>query len=399
MLRKFYSTVAFVVTFVTVINAATWTGSGTDTDAYQITSVAQLKELSDSVNSGITYAQKFFQLTVNIELTENWTAIGTQTNPFMGTFDGGGKTIAGLTINLPTQNNVGLFGYTLSATIKNLGIISGLITGNDNVGAVVGFADMSVITNCYNKATVVGCKDGTGGLVGAAFYPSIDTSYNQGAVSGVNQVGGILGKGVITLTDIDGNVYETKQIGNQVWMLSNLKTTKLNDGTAIANASTSANWSAVTGESVAYTIQSTRPGQIYYAFGAVATNKLCPKGWHVPTEAEWIVLKTHLEGVVGNANIAKSMASTTGWPASTTVDAVGNNQATNNSSGLNMSPEGYRKPAAGGFSTSGQYAAFWSSTPSSSTNARMAFLYYGYSVMTIQSNGKTSGYSVRCVKN
>jgi len=102
------------------------------------------------------------------------------------------------------------------------------------------------------------------------------------------------------VTDIDGNVYDTVKIGTQIWIIENLKTTKYNDGTSIPMVTDSAAW-----------INLTTPGYCWhkntsasykntygalYNWYAVNTGKLAPKGWHVPSDAEWTTLITYLGG-------------------------------------------------------------------------------------------------------
>lgn len=84
-----------------------------------------------------------------------------------------------------------------------------------------------------------------------------------------------------TVTDIDGNVYSTVTIGTQVWLGENLKTTTYNDGSDILNSPSTAG---------SYLIYGNNPDNkdtygALYNWYAVNTGKLCPTGWHVPTDA------------------------------------------------------------------------------------------------------------------
>ena len=96
------------------------------------------------------------------------------------------------------------------------------------------------------------------------------------------------------VTDINGNVYHTVMIGNQVWMVENLKTTKYKDGTAIPNVTDNNAWSALSTPAYCWynndaaTYKSTY-GALYNWY-AVNTGKLAPAGWHVATDAEWTKL-------------------------------------------------------------------------------------------------------------
>ena len=101
-----------------------------------------------------------------------------------------------------------------------------------------------------------------------------------------------------TVKDIDGNCYRVVTIGTQVWMAENLKTSKYNDGTVYSN--TPAN--------------STTCGRLYNWY-AVNTGKLCPTGWHVPTDREWTTLTTFLGGA---EEAGGKLKATSGWDSPNT---------------------------------------------------------------------------------
>ena len=118
---------------------------------------------------------------------------------------------------------------------------------------------------------------------------------------------------VTTVTDIDGNVYNTVVIGTQTWIAENLKTTKYNDGTPIPNVTLDATWAVLATE--AYSDYANTPanaaiyGRLYNWYVASSTNpkNVCPTGWHVPTDAEWTTLTTYLggESIAAVANLKK----------------------------------------------------------------------------------------------
>lgn len=120
-----------------------------------------------------------------------------------------------------------------------------------------------------------------------------------------------------TVKDIDGNIYQTVTIGNRVWMAENLKTTKLNDGTAIHLATYEGNEWANNTVSASTSILFSWPwdsasvykdtyGAFYNGY-VIKSGKICPRGWHVPTDAEWTSLTTYLggENVAGGKMKAK----------------------------------------------------------------------------------------------
>lgn len=99
-----------------------------------------------------------------------------------------------------------------------------------------------------------------------------------------------------TVTDIDGNVYQSIKIGDQIWMAENLKVTHYNDGTEIPNLISDEDWIKAGEEKTgAYCYYNNDPelGKVYgalYNWYTTNTGKLAPEGWHVPTNAEWIKL-------------------------------------------------------------------------------------------------------------
>lgn len=103
-----------------------------------------------------------------------------------------------------------------------------------------------------------------------------------------------------SVSDIDGNIYKTIQIGTQTWMAENLKTTKYFDGVDIPNVTDFTEWSGLTTGAYCWYYNDISDykdnyGALYNWF-AVNTGKLCPTGWHVPADGEWVTLTTYLGG-------------------------------------------------------------------------------------------------------
>ncbi|HRZ42859.1 MAG TPA: FISUMP domain-containing protein [Bacteroidales bacterium] len=200
--------------------------------------------------------------------------------------------------------------------------------------------------------------------------------------------------GMPTMTDYNGNVYNTVQIGTQCWMKENLKTTKYNNGSAIPLVPDNNVWSTLSTPAYCwynndYSTYGSVHGALYNWF-AVETGNLCPTGWHVPTDAEWTVLTDFL----GGSNVAGGPLKETG----TTHWNTPNTGATN-SSGFTALPGGLRSDYDGLFKNIGIYGYWWSSSAYSPT------LFWGR-VLCYNNSGVTSGYddnnyglSVRCVKD
>ncbi len=170
-------------------------GEGTETNPYLISSADDLAELSVFVAAGDTFLGKYFKMTDDIELngseSNQFTAIGSSSVYFRGTFDGDGHTVSGLYINTSSTRQ-GLFGYTYGATIKNLGVSGSVTSTNNYVGGVVGQANKgTTIVNCFSDVTVQGSSN-VGGVVGYASGATIANCYNLGSVKATSDTGGIV---------------------------------------------------------------------------------------------------------------------------------------------------------------------------------------------------------------
>jgi uncharacterized protein (TIGR02145 family) len=207
--------------------------------------------------------------------------------------------------------------------------------------------------------------------------------------------------------DIDGNVYKTVRIGKQIWMSENLKTTRYNDGEEIALVTDSVEWQNYEpafcwykNDEAAY---KDKYGAIYNWY-AVNTNKLCPAGWHVPDMIEfWYTLPDYLAnhgygvGTTGK-EIAKALASTTGWRPDTTAFNIGTKPSDNNKSRFSAIPAGIRT-FNGEFGDDGEYATWWSSSDYNEYVGRSFSLINYYSRIQPFWPSKRAGFSVRCVKD
>ena len=148
---------------ISVTFTAAWSGAGTKGSPYLITTPEQLDLLAKMVNGTDGYTAKnfsgtHFKLGNNIEYTgdsENYTAIGSGSNPFNGTFNGDGKVVSGIRINQGGTDYHGLFGHVgSSGTVKNVILADAVITGGSNTGAVVGNNAGTLSANYYHDCTV-----------------------------------------------------------------------------------------------------------------------------------------------------------------------------------------------------------------------------------------------------
>ncbi|MEN7538773.1 filamentous hemagglutinin N-terminal domain-containing protein, partial [Aurantiacibacter flavus] len=123
--------------------------------------------------------------------------VGTDSNPFTGTFLGGGHRISELAIERPSLNGVGLFGYVSGGLVSNVGVVGGSVSGSGQVGSLIGFltdADgLPVVSQSYATGTVNGVG-GVGGLIGRVDdNGTVSKSFATGTVSGDSSAGGLAG--------------------------------------------------------------------------------------------------------------------------------------------------------------------------------------------------------------
>ena len=202
--------------------------------------------------------------------------------------------------------------------------------------------------------------------------------------------------GTSTVTDVDGNVYNTKLIGSsQCWTTTNLKVTKYNDGSVIPDltGSTSNPW-ATSGARTEYVLTGVTGyvGTFGYLYNWYAVNdlrKLCPAGWHVPSDGEWTTLTTYLGGASVAGGKMKSIG-TAHWNSP-------NTNATNES-GFSVLPGGYRS-SNGSFNNIRTNAFFWSATVAGDFNAWDRSLGFSNGVVTRSDDSKSGGASVRCLRD
>jgi len=201
------------------------------------------------------------------------------------------------------------------------------------------------------------------------------------------------------LTDIDGNVYQTVQIGNQRWMAENLKVTHYRNGEAIPKVTDNSAWSGLsTGAYCVYDNNESNAdtyGYLYNWYALDDSRNIAPEGWHVPTDNEWKELEIYL-------GMNTSDADNTGWRGTNEGDKLkttsgwGNNDNGTNESGLSLLPGGMR--GGGNFNSKGDGAYFWSSGRSSSY-AWSRYLGAGNSAIFRYSYLKQYAFSVRLIKN
>jgi uncharacterized protein (TIGR02145 family) len=208
----------------------------------------------------------------------------------------------------------------------------------------------------------------------------------------------------ILMGDADGNEYNTVSLFGQFWFLSNLKTTKYNDGTSIPLVADDLVWRNLSTPGYCWynndeASNKNEYGALYNWF-TVNTGKLCPIGWHVASDEEWTTLSNNLLGEHSAGGILKELG-TTHWQSP--------NYVLGNKSYFNALPGGYRVPgggavgnptSGGNFAEKGQSGYWYTSTEYDNLFAHRRLLKYdSVEIFKWDAYPKTTGMSVRCIKN
>jgi uncharacterized protein (TIGR02145 family) len=209
-----------------------------------------------------------------------------------------------------------------------------------------------------------------------------------------------------TVTDIDGNVYQTIQIGDQWWMAENLKVTKYRNSDPIPNVTGTSAWTSLT--TGAYCNQGNDEGNVavygrLYNFYAVEDSRnIAPEGWHVATDEEWKQMEMYLGMSQSQADAIGARGTDEGGKLKETGTTHWNppNTGATNESGFTALPGGYRNYPDGGFKVFGDWANFWTSSASSSSAGYDRHLITsGSQINRYNNQHKRHGLSVRCVKD
>ena len=284
-----------------------------------------------------------------------------------------------------------------SATGTTTGKGGGNVT-NDGGSAITA---RGVCWNTSPNPTVANSKT-TDGIGTGTFESSItsllaNTTYHVRAYA-TNSVGTSYGSDLIfttdpvTISDNDGNTYNVIRIDGQVWMKENLRTTKLNDNSAIANVTNAGTWSTLTTGAYVWYNNEVANKSVYgalYNWNAVKTGKLCPAGWHVPSDDEWYSLVNYLGGESPAGGKLKETG-TTHWTSP--------NTGATNESNFTALPGGWRRGDNGAFESLTLYGYWWTSTELTSSSWFRRIWYNDDKTYRNLIDPKY-GMSVRCIKN
>jgi uncharacterized protein (TIGR02145 family) len=307
-------------------------------------------------------------------------------------FTGGGKSFYTLANSIPV---VPTLTTTAFSSLTNSTASTGGNITNDG-GATITARGVCYATTA--NPTIVDNKTTNG--TGSGIFTSSLSALTMGTVYyarayATNSAGTAYGNQITFITnliDIDNNQYKVTQIGTQLWMAENLKTSRDKLGNAIPYTASDTIWGTTHNPYYFYydynAANNATYGKLYNGYAATSGN-LCPNGWHVPTATEYTTLSTYLGG---NAVAGGKLKATTLWQSP--------NTGATNSSGFNALPAGQVDDSWGFHLIPrslllGQAALFWTST----NDLQYMKLDVNSASLSIQISGKNYGYSCRCIKN
>jgi uncharacterized protein (TIGR02145 family) len=297
---------------------------------------------------------------------------------------------------------------TVTTTVPSSYTASGAVTGGEvsaSGGGTITARGVCYATTANPDITGDHSTDGAGtGTFTSTLSGLTDGTVYYVRAYATNSAGTAYGSQVQFLTmvaDVEGYLYKTVLIGNQVWMAENLRTTKYNDNSGVTPVTDGTAWAALTTEAYCwYGNDETTNKPLYgamYNWYAVNTGNLCPTGWHVPTDAEFKTLEMSLGMTQADADATNwrgtdqgvQLKNTTGWTS-------GNGT---NTSGFSAMPGGYRYYFDGSFNGKGTIGYFWSTIQDSPGRAFMRQLDSTHDGVERANAGEAAGKSVRCLKN
>jgi uncharacterized protein (TIGR02145 family) len=194
------------------------------------------------------------------------------------------------------------------------------------------------------------------------------------------------------IADIDGNIYNIASIGTQIWMEENLKTTKYNDGESIPNVTDNFAWSGLRTPAYRWYNNNATYKNTYgalYNWFTVKTGKLCPTGWHVPNDNDWMTLISY-SGTESSAGIRLKEPGISHWSSP--------NAGVTNETSFTALPGGENTGNTGSYNL-GTFATFWSTSEYNFDYSNTIHMDYNYDGVSVMSYNKSSGLSIRCLKD
>jgi len=211
------------------------------------------------------------------------------------------------------------------------------------------------------------------------------------------------------VADVDGNVYETIKIGDQVWMAENLKVSHYRNGDPIPNLTSSVNWKNTRSGALCFYKNSDKGGNMFgalYNWYAVEDSRnIAPDGWHIPTDDEWTQLEMYLGMSQAEADESQFRGTNEGSKLagndSLWFDGALKDEKEFGASGFTVLPGGYRLSETGEFGGIAGSGSFWTSSYFDRLweSAYYRLIFYNDARSRGEANDMKMGLSVRCVKD
>jgi uncharacterized protein (TIGR02145 family) len=281
---------------------------------------------------------------------------------------------------------------TVAVTIKSEGgsqITScGVCWSTSSIPTLSDFTASGELDSTNFTITIIGLVPGTTYSVRAFATNSTGTGYGNVATF-TTQIYG-------TVTDVEGNSYKTVNIGTQVWMAENLKTTEYRNGDLIETTTPITldisdqnepkyQWDNYNGSETNVLTY----GRLYTWYTVSDYRGICPAGWHVPTEKDLESLVTFLGGnMVAGGKLKEN--GTAHWYSP--------NTGATNETGFSALP-GTDRTFFGGFSLNGFECTYWTVTDLNIVQALYWYLSCNDNHVSSGYDGKKNGFSIRCVKD
>jgi filamentous hemagglutinin family protein len=325
--------------YSTVTDYSANAGTSTTITAYMlVNTVYDLQNMQNNLSRNYALGRD-----IDASATASWNSgagfvpVGNSTTQFRGIFDGLGQVISGLIINR-TSSFTGLFGQATNATLRNIGLSGGSVTGGTSTGALVGILNTgSTVSNSYSSATVTG-TNAVGGLVGNVNNSKVEDSYSTGNVTASgNPVGGLAGivqgsSASITRSYATGEVKSTAASGsaNAGGLVGQLQT-----GATISKSYATGKVT-VTASSAGGLVGSSSAGTITESYATGAVSGASNTGGLVGTGSSTLAIsKSYATGTVsGTTNVGGLVGSITGTGSVSESYAVGAVSGTTTVGGL-----------------------------------------------------------------
>ncbi len=302
-----------------------------------------------------------------------------------------------------------------TADVNNISSNGATCGGNVTAGGSASVTARGVCWSTSQNPTIANSHtsdgSGTGAFTSNITGLSLNTTYYVRAYA-TNIAGTAYGSQVSFTTlnanqmsDIDGNIYNTVTIGTQVWMKENLKVTHFNDGTAINYVTGNSSWASTSTHAYCwynnYSSSGSTYGALYNYYAVVDTRKLCPVGWHVPSDQDFKILEMALGMTEAEANGVGYRGTDEGgkMKEAGTTHWLSPNTGATNASNFTALPGGFRGYSDGLFYGQGENANFWTATMAFDPAVIYRELFNNSSQVYWNYHQRNYGYSVRCVKD